>query len=1053
MELLPHIDLIDPKVITALLSDPQNFSWRAIDSENLDGWSPDVGLTSYPKASIVRPAAVACSGMASTLRHRFWSTVERQADHTGHRYIGILIYIPVGESCPMELRLGAQEIGWIEPKRRDNRLHLIVVDRAVHFVGEMEIFQLTAPGSGRYRIETFVLLKERPEASRFIPQIDNLSVHPVPQSTGRWQADLHWITSEVTSVQVELTAEGRLVQQLEHPLTTALHKLRLSDLAPDTSYTATVTVTEPEGEQASESLTFTTRRTPTPTGQPFNIPFELINLANADLSGLPLTFGVPFPQGMIGEFSNCRIMLGEHQQTAQLRTQVTWPDGSARWVLIDGVVPPTSDRVTKGMLEPTPQPLPSLDGISSRSQGHRVTVSHDRLTVTVDRDEGIAIEQVGEKQQTLQLSLAAVLGNELPLASGRLEHLTVKKLGHRRAVIHCVVPHEDEGGTAHLQSNLRIHLYAGQPFVKLVHRLEVISPALAPAAKGGVVAEDVLKSPIGSAVVGNGGEASTLLTLRSLALRLSCPDARSVAALGQSWGTSKDWRLLQSNDHSYAVFAGDRMTKHEGRVAGHVTLEHEAGSLGVGIKDFWQTYPKGLRVQSSAVEIELFPTLSAETLPDEHESDPEAWHRLYFWLQGGLYRLKAGMALTSEIVLDLSSETGAAFDWLENPPAVRPALEYLNRCLALGPIGSKTASLLPRYEALADEALTSFHQDQAHFRAFGQLNYGDWYGESGWSWGNNEYDPAYCAYIEFLRGGKPAWATWGAKAVRHLVDVDTLNYSANASEIGGQAMHMPGHLGGYLPALFRSKMTGTNSIPSHTWVEGPLLHVLLTGDETARESIEKTKAWLLQRRWFDYYDFSNCREAGWHLIHLCMLASATDDPMCLNAATLIVKRVLERQSPDGGWLRMLTESHCGCGYPRCRGEAGFMVGVLLSGLKRYHHLTGDRDVADSIIGGARWLIAHTFDEASGHFRYTSCRNRSLGGGFQQTQWVLEGLADAYEISGDAFIGGYVERGLAAIGQFPEGLDHLGLGKAMAQQMRYVPAILAALEKRPLGTDS
>ncbi|UCH24714.1 MAG: hypothetical protein JSV66_12270 [Trueperaceae bacterium] len=1052
MELLPHIDLIDPELITVLLSDPQNFSWRAIDSEGLDSWSPDIGLSSYPNPSIVRPVAVARSGMASTLRHRFWSTVERQADHTGHRYIGILIYIPVGEPCPMELRLGAHEIGRVEPKRRDNRLHLIVVDRAVRFLGEMEIFQLTAPGPGRYRIETFALLKERPAPARFIPQIDKLSVHPSPRDTGRWQADLHLITSEVASVQVELTAEGRLVHQLEQPHHTALHRLRLSDLAPDTSYTATVTVTEPEGEQASESLTFTTRRG-TPSEQPFSVPFELVNLADTDLSGLPLTFGVPLPQGTLSGGSNCLLKLGKHQQTAQLRTQATWPDGSARWVLIDGVVPPTSDRVTKGVLEPTSQPNLALDGISSRSQEHRLTVAHNQLTVTVDRDEGITIEQEAGQQQPLRLSFASVLGNELPLTSGRLEHLTVETLGHRRAVIHCVVPHEDEGGTAHLQSNLRIHLYAGKPFVKLVHRLEVISPALAPAAAGGVLAEDVLKGPIGSAVAGTKGEASTLLTLRSFALQLSCPDVRSVAVLGRSWDATEDWRLLQKNDHGYAVFTGERMTKHQGRATGQFTLEHSNGSFGVGIKDFWQTYPKGLRVQAGAVEIELFPALTAKTLPDEHESDPEAWHRLYFWLQGGLYRLKAGMALTSELVLDLAGETGAVFDWLENPPVVRPALEHLNRCRALGPIGSKTASLLPRYEALADEALTSFHRDQAHFRAFGQLNYGDWYGESGWSWGNNEYDPAYCAYIEFLRGGEPAWATWGAKAVRHLVDVDTLNHSADPSEIGGQAMHMPGHLGGYLPALFRSKMKGTNSIPSHTWVEGPLLHLLLTGDETVRESIEKTKGWLLQKRWFDCYDFSNCREAGWHLIHLCMLASATDDPMCLNAAALIVRRVLERQSPEGGWLRMLTESHCGCGYPRCRGEAGFMVGVLLSGLQRYHHLTGDRGVAESIIAGARWLIAHTFDEASGHFRYTSCRNRSLGGGFQQTQWVLEGLADAYEISGDAVIGSYVERGLAAIGRFPEGLDHLGLGKAMAQQMRYVPAILAALEKRPLRADS
>ena len=33
-------------------------------------------------------------------------------------------------------------------------------------------------------------------------------------------------------------------------------------------------------------------------------------------------------------------------------------------------------------------------------------------------------------------------------------------------------------------------------------------------------------------------------------------------------------------------------------------------------------------------------------------------------------------------------------------------------------------------------------------------------------------------------------------------------------------MHMPGHVGGYLPPYFKSKISGTQSIPSHTWIEG-----------------------------------------------------------------------------------------------------------------------------------------------------------------------------------------------------------------------------------------
>ena len=115
MKLIPHIDITDPARIQALLADPRNFSWRAVDSETLDTFTPDLGLTGYAVPSVYRAGALAASDIASTLRHRFWQTVEGQADHKGARYIGILIYLAAGECAPMELRLASHEIGRIEP--------------------------------------------------------------------------------------------------------------------------------------------------------------------------------------------------------------------------------------------------------------------------------------------------------------------------------------------------------------------------------------------------------------------------------------------------------------------------------------------------------------------------------------------------------------------------------------------------------------------------------------------------------------------------------------------------------------------------------------------------------------------------------------------------------------------------------------------------------------------------------------------------------------------------------------------------------------------------
>ena len=90
------------------------------------------------------------------------------------------------------------------------------------------------------------------------------------------------------------------------------------------------------------------------------------------------------------------------------------------------------------------------------------------------------------------------------------------------------------------------------------------------------------------------------------------------------------------------------------------------------------------------------------------------------------------------------------------------------------------------------------------------------------------------------------------------------------------------------PPYFKSKMKGTTSIPSHTWVEA-YLYYLLSCDESVREAIDQTKSWLLQDEKLNFYDFSNCREAGWHLMHLCSYQEAFSDNECLNAASIIVE--------------------------------------------------------------------------------------------------------------------------------------------------------------------
>ena len=784
--------------------------------------------------------------------------------------------------------------------------------------------------------------------------------------------------------------------------------------------------------------------------------------AVASLTGLPLTFGVPVRRGALPEVGGARLAWGDggaDTSTAQARIHSRWPDGSARWVLVDTTVPPSlrpGGRADCRVLLNATEATRPEGGLSVDRRADGAVVAADRtlrVSVQPHAADWIIVERLGGDTRTtagrriaggpLAGALQVTLADGTRLDTGATP-ASVEHAGPLRTTVRCDAIHQDAARRARLRSELRIHVYAEQPFVKIDHRLVVLcaDPAADPVFEPGEAEE------------------RTLLGVRSCVLAL--PFTAAAAEVdGERFEVTdgRPWLLRHEHDLAHEIVTAAGRQRRDGRTPGHVQVHSATGhalaghALAVGIRNFWQNYPKGVAVDGDAIRLELLPELSGQEPP----GDDEAWQRLYRWLQAGRYLLREGMALTTELLIGLprqeangsSIASGAPlFDWLETPVAARPGAAYANATEALPRLAAKDGSKQPRYERFAADALRLFHEDRERWRAYGHLNFGDWYGEGDWSWGNNEYDTPYCAYWEFLRGGDPGWAAWGAQAARHLADVDTVNAFHDPRHVGLQALHMPAHLGGYLPPNFRSKVPGTRGVPSHMWAEGPLLHYLLTGDEGVRESLLRSAGWLLQPERLDHYEFSAVREAGWHLIHLTMLAAVTGDRRATNGAAIVVRRILEKQDESGGWTRMLTSGHCWCGYPHCRGNIAFMVTVLLSALKRYHDLTHDPPVAGAILAGGRWLVRQTFDEKNGLFIGGSCATmrRVSKGEIFGTQIIIEGVADAFAVSGDPEIGRCLERALPAIGVLPDLEGHRDLGKQLSSQMRYVPTVLAALEE-------
>ena len=1058
------IDVAEEARIGELLDDPRNHSWPALDCEALDGFVPDLGLTGYANPSVYRPPSVVRAGIRSTVRHRFRVPV-KNPKLPGTYCLALLVYDADGEELAFEISLGAEPVGVVAAHRHDNRRHLLVLERAIRFDSTVKWVQAAATCRGTCRLERLALLAECPPASSFTPTLEALEVVVAGGADGAERtASVHYVTYPPSCLEVKAySPDAAPVRAVEEGRST-LHALALPALLPQRTYTMQVRATEQDGATSEVTRTVSTGSAAAPPDRPLTAELELAaptGAAAAALAGLPLRFGVPVPRALLHRASGATLEAeGTAPRDAQTRIHRRWPDGSARWVLVDATLPEAAlggaaqgSRVLRLHLGRAAGAEPA-GPLACSGAADSVTVSGDRLRVTIngtptpdgtspDDRSWLCLERRADSGGWEELlaggPLASAcdvrLGDGTPLRNVAAGPPELEQDGDRHAVVRLQVSHRDCAGHERLRSDLRLHVHAGQPFCKLVHRLLVVcaNPGAAP-----YEAEAT-------------DERETLLAVRCCALRLPWSGARAVRFDGgrHPLQQAQPWLLRHEHDLAYRVGPAAAPSERSGRAHGHVVVEGDSGLLALGVRNFWQTYPKGLHVDAAGVAIELLPPRSEVELP----GDAEAWHRLYRWLDGDGYLLREGLALTTELLVGFPADAAAAqplFRWLEEPPVVRPLPAYSNSTGALPRLAAKEGSPLPDYEALTSQALRLLQEDREANRAYGHLNFGDWYGEGDWCWGNNEYDTPYGAYWEFLRGGDPAWARWGEAAARHLADVDTVNCFSTPSCVGLQALHMPAHLGGYLPPLFHSKVNGTRGIPSHSWLEGALLHYLLTGDEGVRESLSRTADWLLRPERLDHYEFSAVREAGWHLIHLSILAAATGDPRAGNGAAIVVRRILEKQDAGGAWTRMLTSGHCWCGYPHCRGNIAFMVTVLLSGMKRYHDLTGDPAVADSIVAGARWLIRETLDRDNGLFIGGSCATmqRLSRGEAGNTQIVIEGIADAYALSGDTELGHCLRRALPALSQLPDLEGHRDLGKRLSQQMRYVPTVLAALEGRP-----
>jgi hypothetical protein len=917
----------------------------------------------------------------------------------GTYYPGFIFYDGAGDER-IGIFIDGREAGTAVAGEDDNRQKLFFLSRPISFKGGETIELRALTTSGAYRTEDLLLLASKPPAGPAEYSITNVRVSPRPDAAG-----IAWLTSWPARCTVESPAGD-----VTEPAAGNNHRVELKNLQSGRAYRFRIVTRDREGKAVESAWqTFRTAAPPAARGSVAGARLAL----RLEPGTLPVTAGVPFARGALASDRNLRLADGAPLQTRVLHR---WDDGSVKWVLLDfdsrasGATVEYGSRVERVS---APSPLRVTDSAEA------VAVNTGRVAFTIGKRRfgllnEVTVDGARIVRQPAVFALTAQNGTVYTNAAPP-EEVVVEESGPVRAVIRVKGRHQAPDGGTLFGYTVRIHAWAGRPFVRIQHTFV-------------------------------NDNAAPFTSFRSLALRMPLAGAASRWSLEDRSGAfqGQTLRLQQHTDDAYTIEPGAARGK---RAAGLATWSDGHHTVTLAVRDFWQNYPKDLAVSADGFELALCPPLRADEYDRANGAIDE--HRLYYYLHGGLFKLRQGVAKTQDFWLEFGSAPAAIAAAQQVRIAAAPAAWY-GASRAFGEISvSGPRPLLDRYDQAFAGALAGYTRGREHSREYGMLNFGDWWGERFINWGNSEYDTQHAFLMQFARTGEFAYFRRAEEMEWHNRDIDTVHNDADPRQNGAVYGHAIGHTGDYYterptagapPGGFREGSPRSFFSPDHTFVEGHFDYYFLTGDrrsyDTALATVNRYDTYSTVN-----YDFNNCRQPGWQLIMSMAAYNATGDPFYRNAAGLIVERVLERQTPDGGWKRQMVPGHCYC-TPRHMGNAGFMVGVLLTGLRHYYEATADERVADSIVKGARFLVDDMWMPEARGFRYTSCPKSSMGA--WSNFLLFDGIVFAQRRTGDARLRQVLISGA------PAALDNMvklgnsssgASGKGFTQFSRVVPHFL------------
>jgi YetA-like protein len=636
--------------------------------------------------------------------------------------------------------------------------------------------------------------------------------------------------------------------------------------------------------------------------QYLDVPITVEETAGAARVAEPVTFGVPLPKGAVRDLARLRLYTSEGKPApAAFRVACRWWDDAAtqvqsiRWVHVDffADAPPHGRSVYHLRTSEEAQPEPASP-VRVAAKPDSIQIQTGTATFTVNRS-GPVLEARGLRNLDFLLRSDERIykASQWPKSELMVEDENPLRVVIKRTGSHGWVDKQDRA----LDYVLRIVAYAGKPYVRLIY----------------------------SFVNRQGRGMEEFVRLDGLWMQADLDKEQAPVRVEQ----------LAAEPHRAGWF--------------------EAGDVRVGLRWFWQLYPKGFEVRAGRkLSLALFP----ETARPQN--------------------IYTGVAKTHEILLALGREDLTAM--IDHPLyAVAPPKWYTRDTKALGRlVESSPQAILPEYwplvqkfdrwlvasrDAVLAKRDRGFQFKGRRFDEYGMLNFGDAMHklitddgrpDYGIHWETEYYDFPHALFLHFFRTGDLVSLRTAVEAAAHHADVDISHYETGAPGCPGASRTGPGlnHWTRYSNGVF---------ISSTSWAfyknEGLFDRYLLTGDLWSRDVARMSADWGICFNGLDTH--SNTRSIGHGLFAMLKAYEVFGDKKYLDRAQWIIDSVQAWQ--DGDAPRMKALNPRVVWDPQFRGgysHQAWMYGIALEGMAQGAQTLGRPEMPGYMRRAADWLFAN-----------------------------------------------------------------------------------------------